>query len=73
MTENSRVQLAAGDIAPHVSLSVWLIKDRVEILWPSRPTVASAARYAELISAVTRLLTNSVLELVRLDATEKRR
>jgi hypothetical protein len=72
MTKTTRVQLAAGDIAPHVSLSVWLIKDRVEILWPSRPTLASAPRYPELISAVTRLLTNSVLQLARLDAAEKR-
>jgi hypothetical protein len=72
MRKNTRVQLAAGDIAPHVSLSVWLIKDRVEILWPSRPTLASVPTYPELISAVTRLLTNSVLELARLDAAEKR-
>jgi len=72
MTKTTRVQLAAGDIAPQVSLSVWLIKDRVEILWPSRPTLASAPRYPELISAVTRLLTNSVLQLARLDAAEKR-
>jgi hypothetical protein len=68
MRKNTRIQLAGGDIAPHISLSVWLIKDRVEILWPSRSTVASASRYPELISAVTRLLTNSVLELARLDA-----
>jgi hypothetical protein len=72
MPKNTRVQLASGAIAPQVSLSVWLIKDRVEILWPSRPTVASAPGYPELISAVTRLLTNSVLELARLDAAEKR-
>jgi hypothetical protein len=72
MTKTTRVQLAASDIAPHVSLSVWLIKDRVEILWPSRPTVASASRYSELISTVTRLLSNSVLELARRDAAEKR-
>jgi hypothetical protein len=69
---NDRTQVAAGDIAPHLSLSVWLIKDRVEILWPSRPTVASVALYPELISAVTRLLSNSVLELARLDAAKKR-
>jgi hypothetical protein len=71
MAKTTRVQLAAGDIAPHISLSVWLIKDRVQILWPSRPTVASAPRYPELISAVTRLLSNSVLELARLDAADK--
>jgi hypothetical protein len=69
---STRVQLAAGDIAPQISLSVWLIKDRVEILWPSRSTVASASTYPELISAVTRLLSNSVLELARRDAAEKR-
>jgi len=72
MTKTTRVQLAAGDIAPHVLLSVWLIKDRVEIVWPSQPTVASASRYPELISTVTRLLSNSVLELARRDAAEKR-
>jgi hypothetical protein len=72
MRKNTRVKLAAGDIAPHVSLSVWLISDRVEILWPSRPTVASAPKYPELISAVTRLLSNSVLELARRNAAEKR-
>jgi hypothetical protein len=73
MGKNTRVQLAAGDIAPHVSLGIWLMKDRVEILWPSHPTLASASRYPELISAVTRLLSNSVLELARLEAAEKRR
>jgi hypothetical protein len=72
MGKATRVQLAAGDIGPHISLSVWLINDRVEIQWPSRPTVASAAKFPELISAITRLLTNSVLELARLDAVEKR-
>jgi hypothetical protein len=72
MRKNTRVQLAGGDIAPQVSLTVWLINDQVEILWPSRPSVASASRYPELISTVTRLLTNSVLELGRLDAAEKR-
>jgi hypothetical protein len=72
MRKNTRVQLAAGDIAPQISLSVWLIYDRVEILWPSRPTVASTVRYPELISVVSRLLSNSVLELSRLDAAEKR-
>jgi hypothetical protein len=72
MRKSTRVQLAAGDIAPQISLSVWLIKDQVEILWPSRSTVASASRYPELISAVTRLLSNSVLELARLNAAEKR-
>jgi hypothetical protein len=71
MPKITRVQLAAADIAPHVSLSVWLIKDRVEIVWPSRPTLASAPQYPELISKVTRLLTNSVLELARLDAAKK--
>jgi hypothetical protein len=72
MAKTTRVQLAAGDIAPHVSLSVWLITDRVEVVWPSRPTVASPSKLPELISAATRLLTNSVLELARLDAAEKR-
>jgi hypothetical protein len=72
MTKITRVQLAAGDIAPHILLSVWLIEDQVEILWPSRPTVASAPRYPELISVVSRLLSNSVLELARIDAAEKR-
>jgi hypothetical protein len=71
MRKNTRVQLAAGDIAPHISLSVWLINDRIEILWPSHPTVASAPRYPELISSITRLLSNSVLELARHDAAEK--
>ena len=72
MTKITRVQLAAGDIAPYVPLSVWLIIDRVEILWPSRPTVASAPRHPELISGVTRLLTNSVLELARTEAANNR-
>jgi hypothetical protein len=40
MIKTTRVQLAAGDIAPHISLSVWLVKDRVEILWRSRPLSA---------------------------------
>jgi hypothetical protein len=39
---------------------------------PSRPTVASAPRYPELISSITRTLTNSVLELPRLDTAKKR-
>jgi hypothetical protein len=34
--------------------------------------MASPSKLPELISAVTRLLTNSVLELARLDAVEKR-
>jgi hypothetical protein len=72
----TRVLLASGDLAPHVSLSVELIRhsdrDRVTILWPARPTSASAAKFPELISVITRLLTNSVLELARLDAAEKR-
>jgi hypothetical protein len=72
VTKTTRVQLAAGDIAPHIPLSVWLIKDRVEILWPSRPTVASPSKLPELISAVTRLLGNSSLELARRRAAEKR-
>ena len=72
MRKNTRVPLAAGDIAPQISLSVWLINDRVEILWPSRPTMASARKYPELISIVSRLFSNSVLELARLDAAEKR-
>jgi hypothetical protein len=41
-------------------------------MWPSRSTVASAPRYPELITSITRLLTNSVLELARLDAADKR-
>jgi hypothetical protein len=36
------------------------------------PYFGVSARYPELISAVTRLLTNSVLELARLDAAQKR-
>jgi hypothetical protein len=71
MRKNTRVQLAAGDIAPHISLSIWLINDRVEILWPSRPTLASAPRYPELISVVSRLLSNSVLELARIHAADR--
>jgi len=72
MRKNTRVHLAAGDIAPHVSLSVWLVEDRVEILWPSRSTVASPPKYPELISTVTQVLSNSVLELARRDAADKR-
>jgi hypothetical protein len=69
MAKATRVLLASGDVAPHVSLSVELIRhsdrDRVTILWPARPTSASAAKFPELISVITRLLTNSVLELAR--------
>jgi hypothetical protein len=75
MPKTTRVLLASGDLAPHVSLSVELIRhsdrDRVTILWPARPTVASAPRYPELIGLITRLLTNSVLELARLDADKR--
>ena len=76
MGKTTRVLLASGDLAPQVSLSVELIRhsdrDHVTILWPARPTSASAAKFPELISVITRLLTNSVLELARLDAAEKR-
>ena len=72
MGKATRVQLAAGDIGPHISLSVWLINDRVEIQWPSRPTVASAAKFPELISVITRLLGNAGMELARIQATNGR-
>jgi hypothetical protein len=68
--------LASGDLAPHVSLSVELVrhsdKDRVTIVWPPRPTSASAAKFPELISVITRLLGNASMELARLHAAEKR-
>jgi hypothetical protein len=76
MSKTTRVQLAAGDIAPHVSLSVELIRhsdrDHVTILWPARPTSASAAKFPELISVITRLLGVADMELARLYAAEKR-
>jgi hypothetical protein len=56
----------------HVSLSVELIRhsdrDRVTILWPARPTSASAAKFPELISVITRLLGNAGMELARTQA-----
>jgi hypothetical protein len=74
MPKTTQVLLARGDLASHVSLSVdqTLRQRSRNDLVASTPTSASAVRYPELISAATRLLTNSVLELARLDAAEKR-
>jgi hypothetical protein len=76
MPKTTRLLLASGDLAPHVSLSVELVrhsdKDRVTIVWPARPTSASAAKFPELISVITRLLGNAGMELARLHAAEKR-
>ena len=76
MSKTTRVLLASGDLAPHVSLSVELIRhsdrDRVTILWPARPTSASAAKFPELISVITRLLGNAGMELARIQATNGR-
>jgi hypothetical protein len=42
------------------------------INWPPRPTMASAAKYGELISAATRILSNGGIELARIQATNGR-
>jgi hypothetical protein len=76
MPKTTRVLLASGDLAPHVPLSVELIRhcdrDRVTIMWPARPTSASAAKFPELISVVTRLLGVADMELARIQATNGR-
>ena len=76
MSKTIRVLLASADLAPQVSLSVELIRhsdrDRVTILWPARPTSASPAKFPELISVITRCLSNASLELARIQATNNR-
>jgi hypothetical protein len=77
MTKTTRVLLASGELAPDVSLSVVLLRhsdrhERIMINWPPRPTMASAAKYGELISAATRILSNGGIELARIQATNGR-
>ena len=76
MSKTNRVQLASGELAPDVSLSVVLIRhsdryERVMINWPPRPTMASAAKYGELITTVTRTLSTAGIELARIQAASK--
>ena len=76
MPKASRIQLASGDLAPDVSLSVVLIRhanhERIVINWPARPTMASAAKYGDLIASVTRILGNGGIELARIQASNGR-
>ena len=69
--------LASGDLAPHVMLSVELVRqsdhpERIMINWPARPMMASVAKFPELISVITRLLGNAGMELARIQATNGR-
>jgi hypothetical protein len=42
------------------------------INWPPRPTMASAAKYGELIAAATRIVSNGGIELARIHAANGR-
>jgi hypothetical protein len=77
MGKTTRVLLASGDLAPHVSLSVELVRHadqhgRIMINWPSRPTSTSAAKFPDLVSVITRLLGNAGIELARIQAANGR-
>jgi hypothetical protein len=77
MEKTTRVLLASGDLAPHVSLSVELVRhadqhERIMINWPSRPTSASAAKFPDWVSVITRLLGNAGIELARIQAANGR-
>ena len=70
--------LASGDLASHVSLSVELVRqsdrrERIMINWPARPTMASVAKFPELISVITRLLGNAGMELARIQTADNGR
>jgi hypothetical protein len=66
-----RVQLAHGDVAPGSPLLVELIKNNgpdawttVLVTWP-RLTEVSPAKFAEVVSTATRLLSSADMELAR--------
>jgi hypothetical protein len=76
MPKTTRVLLASGDLAPHVPLSVVLVRhpthERIMINWPPRTTMVSAAKFPELISVITRLLGNAGMELAWIQAATGR-
>jgi hypothetical protein len=72
---HSTVVLADGTINHQTRLTIELIKNEpptVQIRWPKRPTMASPSRFPELISQITRLLSNASIELARIQAADKR-